>query len=153
MSDVNIDIDALKENLKQKGYKLTPQRRSILDIIIENEGKHLTVEEIYDEVKKVCPEIGLATVYRTVLLFEELNVLCKLDLNDGCSRYELVHDDEEHRHHHLICNNCKSVFEVEDDLLEDLEERIEKTYGFNILDHSVKFFGICSKCKEDIKKG
>lgn len=152
MGAVNIDIDALKENLKQKGYKLTPQRRSILDIIIEKEGLHLTVEEIYDEVKKVCPEIGLATVYRTVLLFEELNVLCKLDLNDGCSRYELVHEDEQHRHHHLICNNCKSVFEVEDDLLEDLEERIEKTYGFRILDHSVKFFGLCSKCKKDIEK-
>ena len=88
MSAVNIDIEALKESLKQKGYKLTPQRRSILDIIIEKEGMHLTVEEIYDEVKKVCPEIGLATVYRTVLLFEELNVIYKLDLNDGCSRYE-----------------------------------------------------------------
>ena len=67
MSAINIDIEALKESLKQKGYKLTPQRRSILDIIIEKEGMHLTVEEIYDEVKKVCPEIGLATVYRTVL--------------------------------------------------------------------------------------
>ena len=112
MSTVNIDIELLKENLKQKGYKLTPQRRSILDIIIEKEGMHLTVEEIYDEVKKVCPEIGLATVYRTVLLFEELNVIYKLDLNDGCSRYELVHSEEEHRHHHLVCNECKAVFDI-----------------------------------------
>ena len=147
-----IDIEALKESLKQKGYKLTPQRRSILDIIIEKEGMHLTVEEIYDEVKKVCPEIGLATVYRTVLLFEELNVIYKLDLNDGCSRYELVHEDEEHRHHHLICNKCKKVIEVQDDLLEELEERIRNTYGFDILDHSVKFFGICSECKNKEEK-
>ena len=128
MSAINIDIEALKESLKQKGYKLTPQRRSILDIIIEKEGMHLTVEEIYDEVKKVCPEIGLATVYRTVLLFEELNVIYKLDLNYGCSRYELVHEDEEHRHHHLICNICNAVIEVEDDLLEQLEEKIKKQY-------------------------
>lgn len=57
MSTVNIDIELLKENLKQKGYKLTPQRRAIVDVIIEKEGEHLTAEEIYDEVKKICPDI------------------------------------------------------------------------------------------------
>lgn len=154
MGGNSININELKENLKEKGYKLTPQRRAILDIIIDKEGQHLTAEEIYDEVKKICPDIGLATVYRTVLLLEEVNVIYKLDLNDGCSRYELVHSDEEHRHHHLVCNKCKRVFEVQDDLLEELEERIEKTYKFKILDHSVKFFGICSDCcdhKEELK--
>ena len=154
MGGISININELKENLKEKGYKLTPQRRAILDIIIEKEGEHLTAEEIYDEVKKRCPDIGLATVYRTVLLLEEVNVIYKLDLNDGCSRYELVHSDEEHRHHHLVCNKCKRVYEVQDDLLEELEERIEKTYKFKILDHSVKFFGICSECcdcNEDLK--
>ena len=154
MGGISININELKENLKEKGYKLTPQRRAILDIIIEKEGQHLTAEEIYDDVKKRCPDIGLATVYRTVLLLEEVNVIYKLDLNDGCSRYELVHSDEEHRHHHLVCNKCKRVYEVQDDLLEELEERIEKTYKFKILDHSVKFFGICSECcdcNEDLK--
>lgn len=146
MGGISININELKENLKEKGYKLTPQRRAIVDIIIDKEGQHLTAEEIYDEVKKICPDIGLATVYRTVLLLEEVGVIYKLDLNDGCSRYELVHSDEEHRHHHLVCNKCKKVFEVQDDLLEELEERIEKTYKFKILDHSVKFFGICSEC-------
>ena len=126
MGGNSININELKENLKEKGYKLTPQRRAILDIIIDKEGQHLTAEEIYDEVKKICPDIGLATVYRTVLLLEEVGVIYKLDLNDGCSRYELVHSDEEHRHHHLVCNKCKNVFEVQDDLLEELEERIEK---------------------------
>ena len=65
----SVDFDALKEELKKKGYKLTPQRRAIVDTIIQNEGKHLTAEEIYDEVKKSFPEIGLATVYRTIILF------------------------------------------------------------------------------------
>lgn len=143
------DFDILKEELKEKGYKLTPQRRSIVDTIIENEGKHLTAEEIYDEVKKKCPEIGLATVYRTILLLEEMKVIYKLDLNDGCSRYELAHDHETHRHHHLVCNNCGKVIEVEDDLLEDLEVEIETKYGFKILDHAVKFFGICTDCKDE----
>ena len=77
MGGNSININELKENLKEKGYKLTPQRRAILDIIIDKEGQHLTAEEIYDEVKKICPDIGLATVYRTVLLLEEVNVIYK----------------------------------------------------------------------------
>lgn len=144
-----IDYTVLKEDLKKKGYKLTPQRRAIVDTIVDNEGKHLTAEEIYDEVKKNCPEIGLATVYRTILLLEEIGVVSKLHLNDGCSRYELVHSDETHRHHHLICNVCNDVIEVEDDLLEDIEETIEKEYKFKILDHALKFYGICKKCQKE----
>jgi Fur family ferric uptake transcriptional regulator len=143
-----VDMNALKEDLKKKGYKLTPQRRSIVDTIIENEGQHLTAEEIYDKVKRDCPEIGLATVYRTILLLEELGVISRLDLNDGCSRYEILHSNENHRHHHLICNNCHKVSEVQDDLLEELEMSIEKQYLFKILDHSVKFYGICDECQK-----
>lgn len=140
------EIERLKNNLKEKGYKLTPQRRAIVDIIIRNEGSHLTTEEIYDLVKKECPEIGLATVYRTVQLLEELGVICKLDLNDGCSRYELVHEEENHQHHHLICTICSKVIEVPDDLLEALEHEIEGKYRFKITNHSLKFYGMCNEC-------
>ncbi|OPF51502.1 transcriptional repressor [Clostridium baratii] len=143
---VSVDMQELKEDLKKKGYKLTPQRRAIVDTIIKNEGRHMTAEEIYDEVKKDCPEIGLATVYRTVLLLEEVKLLSRLDLSDGCSRYEIIHKDEEHRHHHLICDQCNKVIEVEEDLLEELEHRIETKYKFKIQDHSVKFFGLCDEC-------
>ena len=142
------EIERLKNNLKEKGYKLTPQRRAIVDIIIKMEGKHLTAEELYDLVKIECPEIGLATVYRTVQLLEELGVVSRLDLNDGCNRYELVHEDENHQHHHLICTNCGKVIEVEEDLLEGLEEDIESKYKFLIKNHSLKFYGICDDCKE-----
>ena len=140
------EIEKLKDSLKEKGYKLTPQRRAIVDMIIRNEGSHLTTEELYDLVKEECPEIGLATVYRTVQLLEEMGVVCKLDLNDGCSRYELIHDHENHQHHHLICNNCGKVIEVEEDLLEGLENDIQKKYDFVIKNHSVKFYGTCSDC-------
>lgn len=146
---VEIDFNVLKEDLKKKGYKLTPQRRAIVDTIIESEGKHLTAEEIYDIVKAKCPEIGLATVYRSISLLEEIGIVSKLHLDDGCSRYEIVHSDERHKHHHLICNNCGDVIEVEDDLLDELEERINKEYNFEILDHSVKFYGICDKCRKE----
>jgi len=144
------EIEKLKSNLKEKGYKLTPQRRAIVDNIIKNEGSHLTTEELYDLVKQECPEIGLATVYRTVQLLEDLGVVSKLDLNDGCYRYELVHEDENHHHHHLICSNCGKVIEVQGDLLEVLEHEIESKYDFKIKNHSVKFYGICNECKNKI---
>lgn len=143
------EIENLKISLKQKGYKLTPQRRAIVDIIITNEGKHLTAEEIYELVKIECPEIGLATVYRTVQLLEEMGVISKLDLNDGCSRYEFVHQNENHQHHHLICTKCGKVIEVEGDLLEELEHTIEEKYKFTVRNHSVKFYGICDECNEN----
>ena len=140
------EIERLKNNLKEKGYKLTPQRRSIIDGIIKNEGNHLTTEELYDLVKVECPEIGLATVYRTVQLLEDIGVVCKLDLNDGCNRYELIHADENHQHHHLICTNCGKVIEVHGDLLEGLENEIQRTYNFEVKNHSLKFYGICNEC-------
>ena len=139
-------LEGLKGTLKQKGYKLTPQRRAILNGIIKSEGSHLTAEELYDLVKIDCPEIGLATIYRTVQLLEEMCVIRKLDLDDGCSRYELNHEDENHQHHHLICNCCGKVLEVQGDLLEELETIVEKKYNFKIKDHSLKFYGVCDRC-------
>ncbi|MCT4632691.1 MAG: transcriptional repressor [Firmicutes bacterium] len=141
-------IEMLKERLKDKGYKLTPQRRAVLDIIVNNQGEHLSTEEIYDQVRVGCPEIGLATVYRTLQLLDELSILCKLNLEDGCVRYELNTHEDDHQHHHLICNNCGKVIEVVGDLLEPLENEIESNYGFKILDHKVKFFGLCNECKD-----
>ncbi|WP_099192134.1 Fur family transcriptional regulator [Tepidibacter mesophilus] len=140
-------IEVVKLKLKEEGYKLTPQRRSIVDIMIKNEGKHLNSEEIYDLVKVACPEIGLATVYRTLQLLDDIGAVSKLNLDDGCCRYEISSDDESHNHHHLICKKCNKIIEVEEDLLETLEEQIEKNYGFKIFDHDVKFFGMCNSCK------
>ncbi|SNR85103.1 Fur family transcriptional regulator, ferric uptake regulator [Anaerovirgula multivorans] len=140
-------METLKDRLKEKGYKLTPQRRATLDTIMDNQGKHLNTEEIYGLVKEKCPEIGLATVYRTLQLLEEMQVISRINLDDGCSRYEFNTHEDDHQHHHLICQSCGSITEVEIDLLEHLEEEIEKNHDFHINDHKVKFFGICSKCR------
>ncbi|PAB61408.1 transcriptional repressor [Anaeromicrobium sediminis] len=141
-------METVKDRLKEKGYKLTPQRRATLDTIIENKGKHLSTEEIYDIVKEKCPEIGLATVYRTLQLLDELDIISKINLDDGCSRYELNDDDDNHQHHHLICTKCGAIIEVGVDLLDELESEIERNYNFTISDHKVKFFGHCSKCNK-----
>lgn len=141
-----IDIEEIKLYLKSKGYKLTAQRECILGIIIENKDKHLTVDEIYKYVYEKNRTIGIATVYRTILLFEELGVISKLIFDDRIIRYELSSFDEEHTHHHLICVKCNKIMEVKEDLLEELEKQVEDKYEFKILDHNLKILGICNKC-------
>ena len=137
-----------KEKLKEKGCKLTMQRRSVLDVLIEHNDAHLSTEEIYGKVKEKYPEIGLATVYRTVQLFEEMVIVDRLNFDDGCSRFELASEDTVHHHHHLICEECNKVFEVEHDLLDEIESEIERKYEFKIHDHNVMFYGTCKECAQ-----
>lgn len=143
------DIQRITSKLKKSGYKLTPQRQAIVDTILGSVGKHLTVEEIFDIVKQKRPEIGLATVYRTIMLMHEENLVTRLDLKDGTARYELTREDEHHTHHHLVCIKCSLVLEFMDDLLDPIEEEIGKKYNFKVLDHSLKFYGICNECAKE----
>lgn len=145
--------DDFKELLKKNGLKVTAQRVAILEALEQRPGCHLTAEEIYDCVKEEYPEIGLATVYRTVQLLSELNVIDKLSLDDGYIRYEIgkMEQPNGHHHHHLICLNCGKVFAFEDDLLETLEERIAESLDFQVVNHEVKLFGYCKNCKEQSK--
>lgn len=142
------DIDFLKEKLKDCGYKYTGQRAAILDSLIQFTGQHVGIEELFNYVKVRHPEIGLATVYRTMQILDKLGLVNKLDFDDGFSRYELVKPDEDHRHHHLICSACGSVSEVQEDLLDSLEEEILNKNGFLVTDHQVQFYGLCSKCRK-----
>ena len=80
-------IESIKDKLKETGFKITPQRRAILEILLENDDKHLSSEEIYDMVRVSCPEIGLATVYRTIQLLSEGGLLSKLNLDDGAESW------------------------------------------------------------------
>ncbi|MCH4888786.1 transcriptional repressor [Acidaminobacter sp. JC074] len=146
-----MEMTAVNEKLKKKGYKFTPQRKAILEVVSDSVGQHLSSEEIYDLVKVKNPEIGLATVYRTVQLLVELDILSKLNLDDGFVRYEMNdHDGNEHHHHHLICSQCGRIDEVKEDLLESIEKEIEMKYEFQIRDHKLKFFGLCKSCKENL---
>ena len=122
-------MELLKERLKETGFKITPQRRAIVEILLKHSDKHLSSEEIYDLVRVDCPEIGLATVYRTMQLLDEVGAISKLNLDDGCIRYEIdLSDSDSHHHHHLICKKCGNIIEVKEDLLDDIEEQIERIY-------------------------
>lgn len=135
--------------LRNHSYKLTPQRQTILQLFLEQEDCHLSAEELYILVKKQNPEIGLATVYRTLDILAEIGVLLKNDFGDGRTRYEFSRKDEQHHHHHLICLECGNVSEFDDDLLESLETVIMKRNKFKVKDHDLKFYGYCNKCKKE----
>ena len=133
--------------------KVTNQRILILSVLEQNKGRHLTAEDIYELVTQEHPEIGLATVYRTIQLLWDMQLIDKINLDEGCVRYEIGHlldGGSKHNHHHLICRTCNKIIPFDDDLLEEAERHIERTIGFHVLDHEVKFYGICREC---MKKG
>jgi len=144
---MSINMVDLREKLKEKQYKLTPQRQTILQTFVENHEQHLSAEDVYHIVRQKTPEIGLATVYRTLELLSELEVLQKMDFGDGRSRYEINEANTPHHHHHLICLSCGKVKEFEDDLLETLETAIARKSNFLIMDHQLKFYGYCQECQ------
>ncbi|MBP1924987.1 Fur family ferric uptake transcriptional regulator [Sedimentibacter acidaminivorans] len=142
-------VEFLKEKLGERNFKLTNQRKVVFEILTEKKEEHLSPEEIYEHIKDIYPEIGLATIYRTLQLFEEIGLVYKLNFDDGCYRYEILspNNKEVHQHHHLICKKCGKIIEVKEDLMNSLEEIIEKQYNFEIKNHIVKFTGICSQCR------
>lgn len=141
--------------LKDKGLKVTRQRLAILEVLTEQDGRHMTTEDIYDLVRKEFPEIGIATVYRTVQLLLEMQLVDRIELNDGCVRYEIGRQfsgEEGHYHHHLVCKSCGKILSFDEDLLDELERQIENKTGFQIWDHELKFYGMCKDCVQDRNK-
>lgn len=144
-------LKKMKEQLHKSGFKLTPQRESTLLVLLENEKDHLSAEEVYMLAKLKSSEIGLATVYRTLEILTELKVVNKVSFNDGLARYDLRKEGAKHFHHHLLCLECGSIEEIEEDLLDDVEKIVEKQYGFLVKDHRLTFHGICKTCQEKNK--
>lgn len=144
-------VDRIKAQLHEAGYKLTPQREATVRVLLENEKDHLSAEDVFLFVKAIAPDTGLATVYRTLELLTELRVVDKINFGDGVSRYDLRQEGAKHFHHHLVCIECGSVEEIQEDLLEDVEKIIENRWKFQVKDHRLTFQGICVKCREKAK--
>ena len=143
---MNVDLSNLRQKFKDRDYKLTPQRQVILQVFLDNRDKHLSAEDVHNIVRQQSNDIGLATVYRTLELLSELEILQKMDFGDGRSRYEINETNTPHHHHHLICLSCGRVIEFADDLMDNLENIIAKNSNFTIVDHQVKFYGYCQEC-------
>ncbi len=124
-----------------KGLRMTGQRRTIADVLEQAEG-HPDVEELYNRASSVDPRISLATVYRTVKLFEEAGILEKLEFGDGRARYE---DAERDHHDHLIDINSGDVIEFVDEEIEALQERIAERLGYELRGHKLELYGVPKK--------
>lgn len=119
------------------GLKLTGQRRTIARVLSESDD-HPDVDQVYRRATRLDPKISIATVYRTVRLFEEANILEKHDFGDGRARYEEVQDDH---HDHLIDVKSGEVIEFYNEEIEVLKERIARELGFELIDHRLELFG------------
>ncbi|MUT67537.1 Fur family transcriptional regulator [Paenibacillus sp. NEAU-GSW1] len=144
---MQLELDTINRQLKTKGFKLTAQREATVRVLLEYEKDHLSAEEVFLLVKDAYPEIGLATVYRTLELLSELHIVTKVNFGDGVARYDLRSADQPHHHHHLICTQCGNVEEIKEDWLLPLENRVLSEFGFTVLDHRLDFQGVCRECK------
>jgi Fur family transcriptional regulator, ferric uptake regulator len=141
-----IDYKNLSSLFMDNGYKLTNQRHAVLNVIAENKSLHLSVEDIFQALNNKNPEIGLATVYRTIQLLEKLRLVNSINLDDGFIRYQFADPEERHQHHHLICEKCGNLADVQEDLLEELERQMMIKMKFKVRNHSLKLYGLCEKC-------
>ena len=130
--------DTILQRCEQKSLRMTSQRKIIAQVL-EDTADHPDVEELYTRASKIDPSIAIATVYRTVKLFDEAGILDKLEFGDGRARYE---DAERDHHDHLIDINSGSVIEFVDSDIEKLQEKIANKLGYKLMGHKLELYGV-----------
>jgi Fur family ferric uptake transcriptional regulator len=137
----------LSLNLREKGFRLTPQREKIIDIFFNlPEGEHLSAEDLHQLLRQENSDISLATSYRTLKLLASIGVLRELDFAEDHKHYELIRNPDE-PHHHIICVECCGTEEFDSPEAFRLSVEIARLKQFNLLDVQLKLFGICSRCQ------
>ena len=139
--------ETIEDKCLSKGVKLTEQRRIIAKVISESkteygESDHPDVDELYNRVSKIDPKISIATVYRTVKLFEEAGILTKHDFKGGKARYEAM---IESHHDHLIDIKTGEIIEFVDEEIEKLQKKVAEKYGYSLVDHKLELYGVKKK--------
>jgi Fur family ferric uptake transcriptional regulator len=130
-----------RETLRERGYRLTPQRELILNAV-DTLG-HATPDEVLAEVRKHSDAVNVSTVYRTLEVLEELGLVRHAHLSDRAPTYHSVRD---HEHFHLVCRNCHQVISVEPDVIKPLVSRLEADHGFAVDVGHLTVFGTCKDC-------
>ena len=131
--------ETIEQKCVAKGVKLTDQRKIIAKVMSEA-NDHPDVDELYNRVSKIDSKISIATVYRTVKLFEEAGILTKHDFKTGKARYELNDD-----HNHLIDIKSGEIIEFVDEEIDRLQKKIAEKYGYTLIDHKLELYGIKKK--------
>lgn len=133
----------LHARLKERGLKSTGQRDDIARVFFQF-GHHISAEELYVQVKKINPHVGYATIYRTLRLLKECDLLAERHFDDGQARYEVA--DERH-HDHFICERCGRILEFENQDIERLQERVARELGATLTRHKMELYGLCADCR------
>ena len=132
---------SIEEKCLSKGVKLTDQRRIIAKVMSES-NDHPDVDELYNRVTKLDPKISIATVYRTVKLFEESGILAKHEFKVGKARYEELNEGH---HDHLIDVKSGEIIEFVDEEIEKLQKKVAEKYGYTLVDHKLELYGVKKK--------
>ena len=137
-------MEQLNHYLNERGLKHTRQREIIAETFFRTK-KHIKIEELHHEVRKVEPSIGYVTVYRTLLLLKECGLAHQRHFGEGQSLFENAGD----HHDHMICIKCGTITEFEDDGIEKLQEQICEQANFKMVSHRHEIYGACSRCQEE----
>ncbi len=132
------------ERLKERRFRITPQRLAVLRILARSKN-HPTAEEIYAQVRKDFPTTSLATIYKTINLLKELNEVLELGFPEGSNRYD---GNKPFPHPHMVCVKCKKIMDPDLTSLRQLTEEAAQKTGYKIIDHRLDFFGICPDCQK-----
>lgn len=127
---------SLEQRCAEAGLKMTEQRRVILRVLGSAED-HPSVESVYERARQIDPSISIATVYRTLSLLDELDLVIKHEFQEGHSRYEVNWD----HHHHLVDLETGEVIEFQNEELEQLKEQIARDLGYDLIDHRLELYG------------
>ena len=133
--------ETIEKKCIAKGVKLTDQRKVIAKVMAESDD-HPDVDELYKRVSKIDSKISIATIYRTVKLFEEAGILAKHDFKGGKARYEEL---SESHHDHLIDIKTGEIIEFVDDKIEKLQKKVAERHGYELVDHKLELYGIKKK--------
>ena len=133
--------ETIEQKCIAKGVKLTDQRK-IIAKVMSNSNDHPSVDELYKRVSQLDSKISIATVYRTVKLFEETGILTKHDFKGGKARYEEL---SESHHDHLIDIKTGAIIEFVDDEIERIQKKIAENYGYDLVDHKLELYGVKKK--------
>ena len=149
-SIVSYTPTALKAELHERGWRMTPQRETILKTF-QNlpEGRHLSADDLHDLLKEGGNRIGLSTVYRNLKMMSRMGILRELDLAEGLKRYE-INQPAPHHHHHMICVRCNKTVEFKNDSVLKTGAQIAKKSGYQLLDCQLSVHAVCPSCQRSV---
>lgn len=145
---MNDPVQIFLDYLSSQRLKITPQRRTILKIFLKDD-RHLSSEDLYEEVRRKDQSIGQATVYRTLKLLVESGLAKSVNFGDGVTRYESNHGRE--HHDHIICERCRKSIEAVHPKIEELQAELAAEHGFILTGHKMYLYGICPSCQQKQK--